>query len=286
MTRPPAGLIATWAAHETALDALGRSLEVLRAAGVEPLVVKGVALAYELYQDVAERPLADVDLRVRPREFLRAAAALRARGWAVDPTSRQLGAVGFLVGHGLVELESTVGPPGVCGLTVAQMASRSRRRVLPGRLEFLTPEVTDHAILLVVNAFKDKLLDCPPWSVDDLAAIVTHTHFDRGTFLERIREAQSQTLTWIVADWLVRERGCEAWRAIRDALGSAPLRLRYANAFQSAALRAPQSMAARMLARIGSDAPASRLWAMTATVIGTAVASLRPRAERGPRHAG
>jgi hypothetical protein len=286
MTRPPAEPIATWAAHEIALDALGHSLEVLRAAGVEPLVVKGVALAYELYADVAERPLADVDLRVRPREFLRAARALRARGWAVDPTSRQLGSVGFLVGHGLVELESTVGPPGLCGLTVERMATRSRWRRLAGRLEFREPEVTDHAILLVVNAFKDKLLDCPPWSVDDLAAIVTHADFDRAAFVERVREARSQTLTWIVADWLVRERRCEAWRAIRDALGSAPLRPRYAKAFQSAVLRAPQSMAARMLARIGSDAPASRLWAVTATVIGTAVASFRPRADRGPRHAG
>jgi hypothetical protein len=285
VTRPPAGPIATWASHEIALDALGRSLEVLRAAGVEPLVVKGVALAYELYQDVAERPLVDADLRVRPREFLRAARALRARGWRVDPTCRQLGSVGFLVGHGLVELESTVGPPGVCGLTVATMASRSRRRVLPGRLEFLTPEVTDHAILLVVNAFKDKLLDCPPWSVDDLAAIVGHAHFDRAAFLERIREARSQTLTWIVADWLVRERRCEAWRGIRDAIGSAPLRPRYANAFRSAVLRGPQSMAARMLARVGSDAPTSRLWALTATVLGTAVSSLQPRGERGPRHA-
>jgi hypothetical protein len=286
LTRPPAPAIATWAAHEVALDALGRSLEALRDVGVEPLVVKGVALAYELYQDVADRPLADVDLRVRPREFRRAASALRARGWRVDPTSRQLGSIGFLVGRGLVEVESTVGPPGLCGLTVARMASRSRRRVLPGRLEFREPDVTDHAILLVVNAFKDKLLDCPPWSVDDLAAIVGHVDFDRALFLERVREARSETLTWIVADWLVRERGCEPWRAIREALGSVPLRPRYANAFQSFALRAPQSMAARLLARVGSDAPASRLWALAATVIGTGVASLRRRAQRAPRHTG
>jgi hypothetical protein len=122
--------------------------------------------------------------------------------------------------------------------------------------------------------------------VDDLAAIVAHADFDRAVFLERIREARSQTLTWIVADWLVRERRCEAWRAIRDALGSAPLRPRYANAFRLAVLRGPQSMAARMLARVGSDAPASRLWALTATVIGTTVASLRPRAELQPLHAG
>jgi hypothetical protein len=190
------------------------------------------------------------------------------------------------VGRGLVEVESTVGPPGLCGLTVAGMASRSRRRVLPGRLEFREPDVTDHAILLVVNAFKDKLLDCPPWSVDDLAAIVDHVDFDRALFLERVREARSETLTWIVADWLARERGCQSWRGIREALGSAPLRPRYANAFQSVALRAPQSMAARLLARVGSDAPASRLWALAATVIGTAVASLRRRAQRAPRSTG
>jgi hypothetical protein len=271
--------IATWAAHEVALEALRRALEALREAGIEPLVVKGIVLAYELYDDVAERPLADVDLRVRPTEFLRAGHALRARGWQVDPTSKQLGSIGFFVGKALVEIESTVGPPGLCGLSVARMEGRARRRVLPGGLAVREPDVVDHAILLVVNAFKDKLVDCPPWSVDDLVRIATHADFDGEEFVQRVREVRALTLTWIVADWLVRERRSSAWRSIRDAIGAAPPRPEYVRAFRRTIERAPQSLHARMLARIGSDAPASRLWAVMATVAGTAVARLRAQTQ-------
>src|SRR5262249_47364471 len=160
-----------WAAHEAALEGLRRSLAALRGAGVEPIVVKGMVLAYELYDDVAQRPLADVDLRVRPSRFLRAVRALRARGWPVDPTSKQLGSIGFKVGTALVEIESTVGPPGLCGLTIAQMEARARRRVLPSGIAVREPDIVDHAIVLVVNAFKDKLADCPSWSIGDLVAI-------------------------------------------------------------------------------------------------------------------
>jgi hypothetical protein len=277
VTRPPAKPIATWAGHEIALDALGRALEALRASGVEPLVVKGMSLAYELYEDVADRPLADVDLRVRPGEFLRVVRALRARGWAVDPRSRQLGSIGFWVGHGLVEIESTIGPPGLCGLTVARIASRARMRVLPGGLAFREPDLVDHAIVLVVNAFKDKLVDCPSWSVNDLVAIASHGEFDGPSFLCRVRDARAQTLAWIVADWLAREHRSEAWRGIRDALGPEPVRPVYARALARTITRAPHSTRARMLARIGSDDPASRLWALAATLAGTALASLRVR---------
>jgi hypothetical protein len=269
--------MATWASHEIALHALGQALEALRAAGVDPLVVKGMSLAYELYEDVADRPLDDADLRVRPGEFLRAAGALRKRGWAVDPRSRQLGSIGFLVGHGLVEIESTIGPPGLCGLTVARVASRARARVLPGGLSFREPDVVDHAIVLVVNAFKDKLVDCPSWSVRDLVAIAEHPEFDRPSFLGRVREARAQTLTWIVADWLAHGHRSAVWRDIRDALGPAPLRPAYARAFQRAAFGAPHSTRARVLARIASDDPASRFWALTAAVAGTAVAHFRAR---------
>jgi hypothetical protein len=283
--RPPAKPFATWARHEVALHALGRALEALRAAGVDPLIVKGMSLAYELYDDVADRPLSDVDLRVRPGEFLRAASALRERGWAVDPRSRQLGSIGFFVGHGLVEIESTIGPPGLCGLTVARVASRARARVLPGGLYVREPDIVDHAIVLVVNAFKDKLVDCPSWSVRDLVVIADHAEFDRLSFLSRVREACAQTLTWIVADWLMNEHRSDAWRDIRDALGPAPLRPAYARTFQRAVFRAPHSTRARVLARIGSDDPASRLWALTATLAGTAVASFRARNQPRTRDA-
>ncbi len=278
MTEPSeADVIRNWAIHQTSLEALERALQALREVGVEPIVVKGIVLAYELYDDVALRPLSDVDLRVRPHEFMRAARALLMRGWQIDFASSQLGAVGFYVGPTLVELECTVGPPGLCGLSVARMAARSRRRTLPSGLTIREPDLVDHAVLLVVNAFKDKLVDCPTWSVDDLVAMASHPEFDLEVFLTRVREARAHALTWIVADWLARERGSVQWGAICEAMHSGPRRPLYTWALRRLRERAPASAATRVLARLGSDAPASCVAAALATGAGTAVSWLGAR---------
>jgi hypothetical protein len=283
MTEVGAARIRNWAVHQACLGALAESLEVLRRAGVEPLVVKGMVLAYELYDDVADRPLRDVDLRVRPRNLLRATRALLARGWRIAFDSNQLGAVGFWVGPALVELECTVGPPGLCGLSVAHLVERSRRRTLPNGVVVTEPDLVDHAVLLVVNAFKDKLVDCPPWSVDDLVAIASHPRFDDAAFVARVREARVRALTWIVADWLAQERASGRWRAIRDALHRRSPRPLYAWALRRMRERAPASVATRLLARLGSDAPASRAAAVLATIAGSAVAWMGARVHHGPR---
>jgi hypothetical protein len=283
MNDSSAAAIRNWAVHQASLEALERSLEALGEVGVEPLVVKGIVLAYELYDDVALRPLRDVDLRVEPQELLRAVRALLQRGWRIDFASSQLGAVGFYVGPTLVELECTVGPPGLCGLSVARMAARSRRRRLPNGITVREPDLVDHAVLLVVNMFKDKLVDCPRWSVDDLVAIASHAEFDLGAFLVRVREARIQALTWIVADWLARERQSVRWRAIREAMPSGPRRPLYTWAFRRMLERAPASTTTRVLARLGSDAAASRAGAVLATCAGSTVAWMGTRMVRSNR---
>jgi hypothetical protein len=278
MTQPSApDAIRNWANHQASLEALARSLEALREVGVDPVVVKGIVLAYELYDDVALRPMRDVDLRVRPHELLRAARAMWRRGWPMDFSSPQLGAVGFYVGPTLVELECTVGPPGLCALSVARVAARSHRRTLPNGIRVREPDLVDHAVLLVVNAFKDKLFDCPRWSVDDLVAITSHPDFDVDAFLARVREARTHALTWIVADWLARERASARWGAIRDRMRSGPRRPLYAWAFRKLREVAPASIATRVVARLGSDSPVSRAGALLATCAGTGVAWLGAR---------
>jgi putative nucleotidyltransferase-like protein len=51
-------------------------LGLLRAEGIEPVVVKGWAMS-RLYPDRALRPFGDIDLCVRPDQFARATAALK-----------------------------------------------------------------------------------------------------------------------------------------------------------------------------------------------------------------
>jgi hypothetical protein len=263
------GAIATWAWHEESIASLRRALEVLDVAKVPALVVKGMVLAYELYDDVTRRPMTDIDLRVRPRDFVRAARAMRAAGFAIDWTSRQLGALAFWVDRVSVELEATVGPPGLCTLGVAEMMTRARERTLSGELHIREPELHDHAVLLVVNAFKDKMTGCMPWALDDLELIATR--IDVRTFLERVRAARVRTVTWIVADWMATQRASEPWRVLRDRVGARPPRPIYARALRKLFTRRPSSMLTPALARIGSDSTLQRGWALLATTLGLGI---------------
>ena len=66
-----------------ALGALGR-------AGVEPLVLKGVPLAHDLYEPPGLRPIGDIDLLVRRADREAALGALRALGYALPARSLPL----------------------------------------------------------------------------------------------------------------------------------------------------------------------------------------------------
>ena len=58
-----------------------------RQAGIEFLVLKGMALGYLVYPDPATRPMTDIDLFVRPADVARAAALLQGQGFR--PTEHQ-----------------------------------------------------------------------------------------------------------------------------------------------------------------------------------------------------
>ncbi len=78
MTRVPDAL-----AKDLAWEAeLGRVLRSLATSGVETLLLKGAAYRGREYA-LGERPAEDADLLVRPRDFRRAAAALRTCGYTV-----------------------------------------------------------------------------------------------------------------------------------------------------------------------------------------------------------
>jgi hypothetical protein len=252
--------------------ALDRCLSVLSRAHVPVLVVKGAVLAHSLYADFAERPITDVDLRVRPLDFLTCFRALRAEGLRPHWASKQLGAVGFVMGRVPFDIEATIGPPGLCAIGVSEMMSRSRERQLPEGPVVREPELHDHAVLLVVNAFKDKLGPlCPPWAIEDLATIGSRVHVP--TFIARIGAAKLHTVAWVVAEWMATRRGSLAWSAIRDALG-APPRRRYARAVLDGMGANPGGLALRLRARIGSDSAWRRIWALGATAVVTGVSGV------------
>jgi hypothetical protein len=270
------GTLGTWVRHEVALAALAEVLGVLERARIPVLAVKGIVLAYVLHDDVADRPLSDVDLRVRPRDLFRVVGAMGRSGFAAHWPSLQLGAVSFDVRSTLIEFEVSVGPPGLCSLRVARMLDRSEERVLGGALRVRAPEIHDHAVILLVNAFKDKMVHCPSWSLDDLDAIASRV--DPETLLARLREARVRAIAWIAADWMANERQSKSWRQLRDRIGTRPPRRLYTCAMQRWMTSA--SFMARGLSRIGSDSTPQQVWALTAGGAGTALSWL---AQRFPR---
>jgi hypothetical protein len=68
-------------------DALGRILRGLSDAGVDAIPIKGIVLAETLYDDLALRPAADVDILVRPADLPHARTILGGLGYvqAADP---------------------------------------------------------------------------------------------------------------------------------------------------------------------------------------------------------
>ena len=62
-------------------------LAPLADAGIEPLVVKGLAVA-DAYPDPSLRPMTDVDLLLPPDQIRNAVACLQRAGWNVRPTPR------------------------------------------------------------------------------------------------------------------------------------------------------------------------------------------------------
>lgn len=72
---------AVWAQSAVLADHWAEATTALRQAGIEALTLKGMSLAHTVYPDPGLRPMADIDLLVRPAERAAALEALRALGY-------------------------------------------------------------------------------------------------------------------------------------------------------------------------------------------------------------
>jgi hypothetical protein len=66
-------------------DRLEQSVIALNRAGIEPILLKGAALAYTVYRSFAARPMRDIDLLVSPERADEARSIMLDSGWALDP---------------------------------------------------------------------------------------------------------------------------------------------------------------------------------------------------------
>jgi hypothetical protein len=259
----PSAAVGAWFDHELASRALRALLELLEPDGIPVLPVKGVVLARTLYADVTERPMADVDVRVLPADRGRIARLLRAQGWPILHGSKQWGAFETEITRMLVELETSIGPPGVCAIGVEEMIGRATRTSAGLGFPHLEPELHDHALVLCVTVFKDKIHDTVPWALGDLVRIARQPGFDAARMAALAARARLRAAVWAVADWAATAGGSDAWADVRDRIARRPPRALYLRAYRSLA-RTPRAsrVALPILARAASDDPAARARAL------------------------
>jgi hypothetical protein len=255
--------VRTWFDHQRAARALEAVLAVAEPEGIPILPVKGAILARTLYADLGERPIADLDLRVRRADGRRLRSLFRAQGWPTVIGGKQWGSFEVEIASMLVEVETSVGPPGVCAVSVEEMLTRASATTAGFGFSHLEPELHDHAMLLCVNVFKDKIRYAVPSALGDLVRIAAQPGFDTARMAALARRARLRAAVWLIADWAATNGGSAPWGAVRDILGSTPPRPLYLGAYR-ALMRSSWDSALLfpVVARVASDDPKLRAQAL------------------------
>jgi hypothetical protein len=207
-----------------------------------------------LYEDVADRTMLDVDIRIRRRDFGSFRRMAREAGWRLVTIAQTYRNLVFEFPGMPLEVEAAVGPPGLCALTVEAMLSRAAPFLFAPGFSLLVPELHDHAVVLLVNVFKDKMTTAFPRAISDLERVSRQPSFSVEVFVERAIESRIATIGWLVAGWL-ESRGSASWGAVRSLLERrGRLRRSYAHLFRRLLRHADRNpLALRVLARVGAD---------------------------------
>jgi hypothetical protein len=262
-----------WTRHELALRAAEMALSALEKRAVRAIPVKGLILGRGVY-DPVERPIADVDLILRAADFPALVETARDEGWPLVWDSKLVQSVNFLVESVAIDVMGSFGPPGVAATPMSTILARARRARDP--LGFLHWQIEhhDHALLLAIDAFKDKLGAGKPWAAEDLLRIAAEDRFRPATLVQRAGEARLHTMLTIVADWLLASNQSPAWTEVRRLLGPRPPRPRYAEYYRChLRVRSRSTLHSWYLAaltRAVSDAPWLQAYALALGAIGAA----------------
>ncbi len=274
-----------WVAWAALSASAVRALDALEQAGVPALVVKGVALRATWGargdQQSDARAMEDADVRIPWSDFEKALVAARAAGFGLREVSHAYRSVVLVVDERMIDVECTIGPPGLCALEVDTMLTRAERVTLPGQGEssrgVRIPELHDHTLVLAVNAFKDKCSLAAPWVKSDLARIVRDARFDAQKFVARVHDAGCVMLVTCVAEWMCDVANDAVWAELHVELaaGLPPAGQAYVRAYRLARAH-PGFLGTRVLARVGNDRRGEKARAL-ARLCAYAAESLRER---------
>jgi hypothetical protein len=193
--------LAVGARNARMLGHVGRLLKDLRAAGIDVAVLKGADLVERVYADVSLRPMADVDLLVRPADLQRASALLASKGYvpaAPAPGQEHQGAIEENLhvepvrkpGGPLVELHYAIGTPArVGGVDMEGVWTRMARGQVGGA-EALVLSPEDLLLHLCIHVAIHHGFDAKLVQLLDLPVVVDRLGdgIDWGTLDRRARE--------------------------------------------------------------------------------------------------
>jgi hypothetical protein len=211
-------------------------LKGFREAGIDVVALKGAHLAELVYEEVALRPMADVDLLVRARDLRRATELLRSLGYASgegerqhqDPIDENLHLEpmrkpgGLLIElHYAIAIPERMKDPDVEGLWIRAKPARI------GGAEALVLSPEDLLLHLCVHASLHHGFEVSLLHLCDIPAVVDHfqARLDWTAFWDRARAwgaERSALVTFALTERLLEWRRPEAAAAPGGTLPAAP----------------------------------------------------------------
>lgn len=174
----------TLARNLRALARLDEILDAARARGVQLLPYKGALLARDHYPDPGTRPMADLDLLVRPAQLDAAVTTLHALGFApARPDTARFSAdfahdVALTDGVVYVELHFALFHELELDGELESVFARARPE---------GPHLDDHLMILALHAATHAYADSPIWLVDVVLLLAAGADRDRAAQLASSR---------------------------------------------------------------------------------------------------
>ncbi len=193
-------------------------LQSLAAQNCQPVIFKGVALAFMIYPNAACRLMGDLDLWLKDEEMPLARSALEAIGYVHDvkvdrpvdwmmQTGGELRLMGTLPGQGLVEFHWSVFAGEWLQRTTCVDNVGLRQRLEPAIIfgqSVLTLAPEDALLQLVAHtAVNHQLSMSALRSLFDIVLLVRHQPFDWAVLVARAKQWRLAVSTWLVLNLCV-----------------------------------------------------------------------------------
>lgn len=245
------------AIHSQARFALRVLLEALRERRVLAAPVKGIVTAKWLYASVSERPISDVDVRTAPESLGEILSIAQRNHWTIAKRDDVYRSLEVVIEGVTFDVETHFGAPGMSALDVSAALARGTITDETFGVEHCVLTAHDHALLLALNALKDRVGQCAPWAIEDLVRVADRSEFDAEKMAAIAWSAANASALHAVATWLHETRGSARWGEVARAIGSVP-REGYAKRVREKLARAASDSALdraarRVLGRSASD---------------------------------